>query len=140
MILLLYIAKNSPNGNYPRYFLDEASYWTVVGVNNDVKEALINEDGMVEVDKAKFSIEPMLKVENQLFNWSNVKSNQLLEENYLPIPQVNWICDDIKLETKVFANGEANKNSTLYLKYTVTNNSSVQKKGEFIFTNPTVPG
>ena len=134
---MLYIAKNSPKGNYPRYFLDEASFWTVVGVNNDVKEALINEDGMVEVDKAKFSIEPMLKVENQLFNWSNVKSNQLLEENYLPIPQVNWICDDIKLETKVFANGEANKNSTLYLKYTVTNNSSVQKKGSlFLLIRP----
>ena len=76
MIFFSIIAKNSPKGNYPRYFLDEASFWTVVGVNNDVKEALINEDGMVEVDKAKFSIEPMLKVENQLFNWSNVKSNQ----------------------------------------------------------------
>ncbi len=37
------------------------------------------------------------------------------------------------LETKVFANGEANKNSTLYLKYTVTNNSSVQKKVEVYF-------
>ena len=134
---MLYIAKNSPKGFYPRYFLDEASFWTVVGVNNDVKEALINEDGMVEVDKAKFSIEPMLKVENQLFNWSNVKSNQLLEENCLPISQVNWICDDIKLETKVFANGEANKNSTLYLKYTVTNNSSVQKKGSlFLVIRP----
>ncbi|MCK7525761.1 MAG: hypothetical protein MZV64_53210 [Ignavibacteriales bacterium] len=63
---MLYIAKNSPKGNYPRYFLDEASFWTVVGVNNDVKEALINEDGMVEVDKASFSIEPMLKVENAI--------------------------------------------------------------------------
>jgi hypothetical protein len=125
---MIYIAKNSPKGNYPRYFYDEASFWTVVGVNNDVKEALINEDGMVEVDKARFYIEPMLKIENQLFNWSNLKSNQLLEKNCLPIPQVNWIYDDIKLETKVFANGEANKNSTLYLKYTVTNNSSIQKK------------
>ena len=33
-----------------RYFLDEASYWTVVGVNNDIKEALVSEDGIVEVD------------------------------------------------------------------------------------------
>ena len=126
---LIYTAKNSPVGNYPRYFLEQASYWTIVGVNNDVKESLINEDGMVEVDKAKFSIEPMLKVENQLFNWSNVTSTQSLEENYLPIPSVDWDCDEVNLEIKSFANGEANKNSTLYLKYTLTNNSSSAKSG-----------
>ncbi|MCK7525760.1 MAG: hypothetical protein MZV64_53205 [Ignavibacteriales bacterium] len=51
----------------------------------------------------------------------------------MPIPQVNWNCDDINLETKVFANGEANKNSTLYLKYTVTNNSLLQIKSGSLF-------
>lgn len=134
---LIYTAKNSPAGNYPRYFLDQGSYWTIVGVNNDVKEALINEDGMVEVDKAKFSIEPMLKVENELFNWSNVTSTQSLEENYLPIPSVNWNCDDVNLEAKTFANGEANKNSTLFLKYTIKNNSASRKTGElFLLIRP----
>ncbi|MCJ7553675.1 MAG: hypothetical protein MUO34_07300, partial [Ignavibacteriaceae bacterium] len=126
---LIYTAKNSAKGNYPRNFLEQASYWTIVGVNNDVKEALINEDGMVEVDKAKFSIEPMLKIENKLFNWNNVQSTQALEDNYLPIPKVKWSCDSVNLETKVFASGEANKNSVLYLKYTITNNSAIQKKG-----------
>ncbi|NWF51360.1 MAG: discoidin domain-containing protein [Ignavibacteriaceae bacterium] len=124
---LIYAAKNSPKGFYPRYFLDEASFWTVVGVNNDVKEAMINEDGMVEVDKASFSIEPILKIDQQYFNWSNVNSSQSLEENYLPIPKVTWNCDEVNLETKIFANGEANKNSTLYLKYILTNNSSAAK-------------
>ena len=56
---LIYTAKNSSKGFYPRYFLEQASYWTVVGVNSDVKEALINEDGMVEIEKGKFSIEPI---------------------------------------------------------------------------------
>ena len=58
---LLFTAKNSPKGNYPRYFLDEASFWTVLGVNNDVKEALINTDGMIEVDKSAFSIDAPFK-------------------------------------------------------------------------------
>ena len=134
---LIYVAKNSPRGNYPRYFLDEASYLTVVGVNNDVKEALINEDGMVEVDKSKFSIEPMVKVNDKLFNWSNVNSNQTLEENYLPLPKVNWDCDELKLETKIFADGEANQNSILYLKYVITNNSSMSKIGSlFLLMRP----
>ena len=134
---LIYVAKNSPHGNYPRYFLDEASYWTVVGVNNDVKEALINENGMVEVDKSKFSIEPMVKVNDKLFNWSNVNSNQTLEENYLPLPKVSWDCDELKLETKIFADGEANQNSILYLKYVITNNSSMSKIGSlFLLIRP----
>ena len=134
---LIYVAKNSPMGNYPRYFLDEASYWTVVGVNNDVKEALINEGGMVEVDKSKFSIEPIIKVNDKLFNWSNVNSNQTLEEIYLPLPNVSWDCDKLKLETKVFADGEANQNSILYLKYVITNNSSMSKNGSlFLLIRP----
>lgn len=134
---LIYVAKNSPRGNYPRYFLDEASYWTVVGVNNDVKEALISEDGMVEVDKGKFSIEPMLKIDDNLFNWSNVNSTQALEDNYLPIPSVNWNCDSVHLEVKTFTNGEANKNSTLYLKYTIKNNSTSKKSGNlFLLIRP----
>ncbi len=134
---LIYIAKNSEKGNYPRYFLEQASYWNIVGVNNDVKEALINEDGMVEVDKASFSIEPMLKINDELLNWSNVASTQSLEENYLPIPKVTWNTDKINLDIKIFANGEANKNSNLYLKYTITNNSSSPQIGNlFLLIRP----
>jgi hypothetical protein len=60
------IAKDNPRGYYPRYLNEEGTFWTVVGVNNDVKEALINEDGMVEVDKQSFSIEPFLFVDDKL--------------------------------------------------------------------------
>ena len=128
---------NSPKGNYPRYFLDEASFWTVLGVNNDVKEAMINKDGMVEVDKSAFSIEPMLKVGNDFFNWSNVSATQSLENEYLPVPKVNWNCGDVNLEVETFANGEANINSTLYLKYKITNNTSSQKDGKlFLMVRP----
>ena len=134
---IIYTAKNSPKGFYPRYFLEQASYWTNLGVNNDVKESLINEDGMVEVDKAEFSIEPMIKVDNKLFNWSNVSSTQSLEDKYLPIPKVNWNCNDLDFETKVFASGEANKSSVLYFKYTLSNNSSLQKNGSlFLLIRP----
>jgi len=134
---LLFTAKNSPKGNYPRYFLDEASFWTVLGVNNDVKEALINTDGMIEVDKSAFSIEPMLQFGNDFYNWSNVSANQTLEEKYLPIPKVEWNCGDINFNVEAFANGEANKNSTLFLKYTLKNNSSSVKDGKlFLMIRP----
>ena len=133
---LIYSAKNSPIGNYPRYFLEHASYWTVTGVNNDMKEAMINEDGMVEVDKNLFSIEPMIKIGNTLYNWQNVESSQSMsfpvdngELNFSP--SVSWHFDDIKFTTGVSASGVANKNSQLNIGYYFKNNSNQKKDFEF---------
>jgi hypothetical protein len=126
----IYASQNSPLGDFPRYFSEEASYWTEVGVNSDQKEALISEDGMVEIEKGRFSIEPMLRVDDKYFTWTNVKSEQSLEQNYLPVPSVKWNCGDVNLETKIFTSGEANTNSVLYLKYTLTNNTSSNKNGD----------
>ena len=133
---LIYTAKNSPAGNYPRYFLEQASYWTITGVNNDVKEALINEDGMVEVDKALFSIEPMIKVGDSLFNWSNVKSVQSLgvpedKREFTFVPSVSWQCNDLKFVTEVTTSGEENINSVLDISYSFNNLSDQPKDFEF---------
>ncbi len=129
---LIYAAKNSPAGNYPRYFLEQASYWTITGVNNDVKEAMINEEGMVEVDKALFSIEPMIKMGDSLYNWSNVQATQsmgLLDEQgeFSFVPSVTWHCNDLKFETGVSAGGTANKNSVLMIRYALDNLSDQPK-------------
>jgi hypothetical protein len=133
---LIYTAKNSPAGNYPRYFSEQASYWTITGVNNDVKEALINEDGMVEIDKARFSIEPMIKVGDSLYNWSNVRSVQSLgvpenKREFTFVPSVSWQCNDLKFVTGVTATGEANKNSMLDISYSFNNLSDRPKDFEF---------
>jgi hypothetical protein len=128
------IAKDNPRGYYPRYFNEEGTFWTVVGVNNDVKEALINEDGMVEVDKGNFSIEPLIIFHRRsTYNWAIDKNNQSLEENYLPISSITWdLPNDVNLVVKAFANGEANRNSILYLKYSLKNTSDKSTKvGEF---------
>jgi hypothetical protein len=133
---LIYTAKNSPVGDYPRYFLEQASYWTISGVNNDVKEAMINEDGMVEVDKGLFSIEPMIKIGNSLYNWSNVKSEQSLgfsgeKSEFNFVPSVRWQCDDLKFVTGISASGEANVSSVLEIGYTFENRSDQPKDFEF---------
>lgn len=134
---LLYVTKNSERGNYPRYFTNEASFWTVLGVNNDVKEALINEDGTVEVDKSSFSIEPLIQTDDKFYGWHNVTSTQSLEDGYLPIPSVKWSFDNADLNITAFANGEPNKNSTLYLKYNLLNNSDSRKTGKiFLMLRP----
>lgn len=133
---LRYTAQNSTAGDYPRYFLEQASYWTVTGVNNDMKEAMINEDGMVEVDKALFSIEPMIISGGKLYNWNNVQSNQSL--NYFEddgglgfTPSVSWLYDDINFVTGISASGEANVDSRLNIAYSFTNTSGQTKDFEF---------
>ncbi len=127
---------NSPAGNYPRYFSEQASYWTITGVNNDVKEALINEDGMVEVDKGLFSIEPMIKIGDSLYNWSNVKPIQSMgfpdgDSEFVFLPSVTWQCDDLKFVTGVSSGGSANINSRLNIGYSLTNLSDQPRDFEF---------
>ena len=54
------IARRAPRGHYPRAIGGEGTFWTIVGVPADEHEALVSEDGAVEVDKQAFSIEPFL--------------------------------------------------------------------------------
>ncbi len=132
----IYAAKNSPTGNYPRYFMEQASYWTVNGVNNDVKEALINEDAMVEVDKGLFSLEPMIRYGDTLYNWSNVKEVQSMgpageTSGFDFEPTVTWHCGPIKFATAVMSTGQANVNSTLGIRYEFENLSTEPIAFEF---------
>ncbi|HVO75248.1 MAG TPA: hypothetical protein VMT35_14555 [Ignavibacteriaceae bacterium] len=138
---LINIAEDHQRGYYPRYFNEEGTFWTITGVNSDPKEALINEDGMVEVDKKQFSIEPFIFMNEKLITWNDVEKEQSLERNYLPVPSVLWKYGGLNLRVKVFSAGETNlprhaedmtgKNSTLYLIYTLKNNSTERKDGNF---------
>lgn len=133
---LIYCAKNSRKGYFPAYFLEQASYWTISGVNNDTKEALLSEYGMIEVEKAGFSIEPMIKTDDSLFNWSNVAIKQSIGKTNDPdkfefIPTVDWNFNEISFKTELASGGEANLNSQLYVRYTFKNESKVPKKLDF---------
>lgn len=126
---LIYTAKNSPPGDYPRYFLEQASYWTITGVNHDVKEGLINEDGMVEAEKGKFSLEPMIRMGDSLYHWSNVEATQSLGDgshtgHFVFTPTVAWHVGDLAFKVMVTSSGEANVSSELDIRYSFKNNSS----------------
>lgn len=116
------IAQDGPEGNYPKYLYGKQSYWTVVGVSGDGKQALLNEEGMLEVDKGAFSIEPFVSVDGQLLTWSTVRLSQELAEGYLPIPSVIWDTDAIRLRVTAFASGKPGT-ASLYAVYRVENHS-----------------
>jgi len=116
------IAQRARPGLYPKYLLGRQTYWTPVGTGEDVTQALFNEEGMVEVDKGAFSIEPFLFVDGRLITWADVSPTQTLERGYLPIPSSEWHAGDLTLRTTAFATGPCGA-STLFIRYRLANDS-----------------
>ena len=54
------VADGEARGWHPRWLHNEQSVWTPVGTAHGIHCALLNEDGMLEVDQGSFSLEPML--------------------------------------------------------------------------------
>ena len=124
------VAQAVPVGYYPKYFTNKQSYWTLIGVNGDSKKALMNEQGQIEVDISRFSIEPFLFLNDSLLTWHSFQSTQSLAQNYLPIPSVNWQRDSIQVDITGFAEGKAGS-SVLIARYLVRNISSKRLRGRF---------
>jgi hypothetical protein len=125
------IAHDARPGLYPRYYLDQQTPWTVVGVAGDTKEALLNTDGALEVDKLGFRIEPFIRegeAPGRLITWADATITQSLEEDYIPIPTVSWRMDALTLEITAFARGDAGP-ATLVARYRVRNTSERKQTG-----------
>ena len=125
------VASYYPEGSFPKYFYDKQSYWTIIGVSEDIKEGLINEQGTIEVDKASFSIEPFILLNDKLLTWNDVQIKQSLENKYLPIPSVKWIHPSINLDITALATGEPNS-SSLLIRYRLTNTSTRTLTGKIL--------
>ncbi|HXI14395.1 MAG TPA: discoidin domain-containing protein [Thermoanaerobaculia bacterium] len=123
----------SVNGRYPRYLSNIQSYWTVIGAAGDDSEALLNEEGMLEVDQGSFSIEPFLFAESggkkRLVDWSQVEKTQSLEKGYLPIPTVEWktSAPSLRLKVTAFAQGPSGS-SILFARYRIENPTGTRQK------------
>ena len=117
------VARDAPIGFYPKYFTGIQTYWTIVGVNGDSKQGLLNEEGMLEPDKGGFSIAPFLYTDGTLVTWNAVHTSQELASGYLPIPSVTWETEGLSLKITAFAAGRPGE-SALYAKYRVDNHGA----------------
>jgi hypothetical protein len=130
------LAQESRTGLYPKYFLNQQSFWTIVGSSGDTKEALMNEQGAIEVDQLRFSLEPFLYVNGRLVTWSDVVLSQSLENDYLPIPSVKWTYGGLELTVRAFSAGAAGK-SILIASYSLENRGSAPPRGKlFVALRP----
>jgi hypothetical protein len=114
------IAKGAPRGWYPRGFIGEQPYWTIVGIDGGKEQGLIGEDGAIEIAKGGFSIEPFVLTDGKLVTWANVQATQSLQDGYLPIPSVAWKHPDFELAVTAFAQGTPER-SQLVARYRLTN-------------------
>jgi hypothetical protein len=123
------LARKSPPGLLPRYLLGDATYWTVIGVEGDEHEALLDADGMLEVAKGAFSLEPFLVSDGRVMSWRDAKLAQALDAGYLPIPEVLRAHPPLVLRVRAFAAGPVG-NARVYASYRVENRGSEPREGE----------
>lgn len=114
------IAGRAPKGYFPRGFIGEQPYWTIVGVDGGHEQGLIGEDGAIEVAKGGFSIEPFVVADGTLIDWQDARATQSLQDGYLPIPSVQWHHRDAGLHVTAFAQGDVH-DARLIARYRLTN-------------------
>ena len=115
------LAQDHPVGWFPRTIRGEAGYWTAVGAAGGHREALISEDGSVELDKHSFSLEPMLYADGRLWTWADGQITQCLDGNTLPLPIVTRRHGAFELRIAPFMSEDGTE--TLCVTYEVANRS-----------------
>ena len=122
-----HVARYAPRGHYPRWLAGEGTYWTPAGLPDGDTCAIMNEEGMVEVDRGGFSIEPFVYVDARLLTWADVRISQTLEDGRLPIPSSVWSADELTLHTTAFAARRSGV-ATLYLRYRLANTAARERR------------
>jgi len=110
------VARDFPRGWHPRYWHREQSYWTPVGSPEGKRRALINEEGVVEVDEGGFSFEPFLLSATGLLTWADMKIQVGLAAGGVPLPSVTWSQENFSLEILPWVDGTADA-LTLHVRY-----------------------
>jgi hypothetical protein len=116
------LAQQAPRGHYPRAFVGEQSYWTVLGNDGGSVHGLLSEDGALEIGPRSGFIEPFVLTDTGLSTWADVGTEQSLLDGYLPIPTVTWRHDDWTLRVTVVGSGTKDR-SQLASRYTIENHA-----------------
>jgi len=114
------IAKESPRGAYPRAYLGEQSYWTVLGVDGARTAALMSEDGVIEPLPGVGALEPFLVTDGKRLSWADARITHSLRDGDLPMPSTHWRVGDLTLDVTAFGHGTPDAARAL-ARYTLRN-------------------
>lgn len=122
---------------WPDMFLGVARDWTIVGVPESSHEALMSEQGIVETDKGRFSLEGLVRIDRKgdtptspLHRLAEGAHAQRLEDGWMPIPSVDARVGPIAATVTAVATGDAAA-STLLVRYRLTNAGEATTSGIF---------
>ena len=124
------IAAESPRGRFPRGFVGEQNYWTLVATPAGGNSGLIDEGGAIEVGRGGFSIEPFVHDRGRVLSWADVEARQSLHDGALPIPSVSWRGDGWTLVTTAFADDR--QGGWLNGRHVLTNTGSAPRELEVL--------
>lgn len=127
--MLQALAAASPAGRFPRGFVGQQLYWTLVGVDGGgARSALLSEDGAIEPRKGGPSLEPFVSVDDgPPVGWSEVQATHSLRDGYLPLPSVQWQHRDFALTMDTGAEGTRD-DARLLANYTLKNIGDKRRK------------
>lgn len=114
------VATRERKGTYPRYLRGEQSYWTCTGLDGRAAPALMNEEGLVEVRRGGWSVEPYLHAGGELVTWADAEVTVGLVGGDLPLPWSRWRKGELELCITAFS-CEASGPPALRLHYRVRN-------------------
>ncbi len=124
------VAQEQRRGLHPRWLVREQSYWTPIGVANGSASALLNEEGLLEVDRGSFSLEPFLFADGRLVTWADAEITQQLQDGSLPIPSSRWSADGFVLTTTAFATAVSG-DPVLFVRYRIENTGAAPRTAPF---------
>lgn len=125
--MLATLAKENP-GKLPAMFQNRLTYWTVVGLPESAREALLDEHGRVEIDKGGWTIEPVILGEGESIGWLGAEHTQSLAEGSLPVPSVVRSRNGISVRVTPVLERAAGK-ERLRVDYTLDHNRSSPVRG-----------
>ncbi len=114
------LAKEAPRGRYPRAYIGEQSYWTVLGVDGGRTASLLSEDGVLEPVPGVGALEPFLLADGQVLSWADARITHSLRDGDLPMPAVHWRTKDLALDISAFGHGTPEARQAL-ARYSVRN-------------------
>jgi hypothetical protein len=99
------LATEAPRGRYPRAYVGQQSYWTVLGVDGGRVASLLGEDGALEPIPGVGALEPFLVADGQVLSWADARIEHTLRDGDLPMPAMHWRAGDLALDVEAFGEG-----------------------------------
>ena len=117
-------ARHFPLGRFPPFFSQNSSQTIPIGSDGGHDFAVMTHYGAIELAHDGISVEPMFVVDHKkTYDWANIRAEQHLVDDYLPIPTVSLKSPYFHASVTAF-NHSSGENISTIGRYTLQNTSN----------------